>query len=715
MSVEALCPTCGAVFALKEDYLGKKVRCRKCEHVFTVGGEKAKERDDDQGVQTGTGTVAEKKSSRGEDDDRTTRKPSSKRGRDDEDDEDRTRKRAYQRDRDDDDDDDDDRPRGKKAKRVYHDDDDDDDDEPRRARRKASSGGAGKVLAIIGVVTVVLLLVCGGGIYGIYRIARSAADEIDDQMQQAANNGGNPGGGGFGGLPGFERQPRDFGEAMAGINSNDANDRRGAANWLAKQVADPNRRKDVAKALEPLVKDNDDNTCAAGARAMKVWGDKDNGPALTAALRQRLPDQAHPFFTDAQKELMGALAAVKYEPAADVIVQFLPNFFAGGETEKALDAFGKGAEKAVVKHYDHPDGGTRDRARRLVQRYGTGPALILDQVVEDLKSIEQERTKAAAEWLSRPASDGALELAKGQPARRAAVAVGLNPLIETPPAFFEDTLLNAVKRWGTKDNVPALVHLLTTSPFKKRETADALIALGPACEAEVKKLLSHRDGGVVNEAKRILVAIGSADAKFVAAVEDLKSDDGGRVAQAARSLQGTPPDEKQRPAVVAALLGAIRDTGVGRGDNVLLDVAKALAAWATKDDGPPVVDKVKEMHRFFCAQSRKVLFEWMGKQKVERTIPFLAASLVDKDDWQSASNALQAMGPDLGEKIETEVSRVQATERNHLLECIKILGAVGTKKSLPLLKNQQAAATKQKDMVVVQACREAADAINARP
>ena len=56
MAVEALCPICGAVFSLKEEMQGKKVRCTKCEHVFTVGGEskaKAKEREDKEtGVKT---------------------------------------------------------------------------------------------------------------------------------------------------------------------------------------------------------------------------------------------------------------------------------------------------------------------------------------------------------------------------------------------------------------------------------------------------------------------------------------------------------------------------------------------------------------------------------------------------------------------------------------------------------------------------------------
>ena len=49
-----------------------------------------------------------------------------------------------------------------------------------------------------------------------------------------------------------------------------------------------------------------------------------------------------------------------------------------------------------------------------------------------------------------------------------------------------------------------------------------------------------------------------------------------------------------------------------------------------------------------------------------------------------------------------------------LVECLKVLGAVGTKDSLPLVKQQQVAALKKKDDVVAAACKAAIDAINAR-
>jgi predicted Zn finger-like uncharacterized protein len=710
MAVEALCPTCGAVFNLSDDYVGKKVRCKKCEHIFTVADGRGRPRDDE-AVQSDRGAVSSKRTAREDTDDRAGRSPAAKRGRDDDDD-DRPRKRPS-RGRDDDDDDDDERGRSGKRKRVFH-DNDDDDDRP-RARRKKS--GSGTLVAIICGVVFVLLLVCGGGLYGFIRLVQAADDAVQDDMAQAFDVNGNP----MGFPPGApfmgpEKQPRDVAEALTFLKGNDPGERRGAANWLARQQQDPARQKEVAAALESVVRDLDDNTCDAGARALRVWGTKDNGPALADALRQRLPDKNRPFFSDVQKDLMHALAQVKYEPGAEVVCEFLPNFFASsnGEPEKALDEFGPPAEKAVVKYFNHPDGGTHDRARRLIQRYNTKPVVILDQTVDDLRAVEPERNKAAAQWLSNTASDEALAFAKTDPARRTAVAVGLNNGIDHPQAFFEDTLLAAVKRWGTKDNVPALVRFLQQSPFKKHEIGDALIALGPVCEPEVKPLLNHRDGGVVNEARRILEGIGSADAKYAGAVADLKSDDGGRIERGARALQGAAVDEKQRPTVVAALLGTIHDTGVGRGDHQLVEVSRALVVWAGKDDGPAIVGKVREMHKFFCRESRRILIEWMGKQKLEKAIPFLAEALTDKDDSKQASQALQAMGTELGEVIEGEVAKVNATGRDQLLECVNVLGAVGTKKSLDVLKKLQAAALRQKDQVVAQACATAANAITAR-
>jgi hypothetical protein len=499
-------------------------------------------------------------------------------------------------------------------------------------------------------------------------------------------------------------------EALTFLKGNDKGQRRGAANWLSRQGVDAARQKEVGAALEPLLKD-DDLTLIASARALKVWGTRDNGPALTAALKQK-PDGGIPG--DPQKELMAAIGKAKYDPGADEVLRFLPNFFVGEDSARALADLGPAAEPAVLKYYHHPDAPTRDRARRVLRGYNTKPLAYLDQTIADLNSVDKAREQSAIEWLAKSSSDDALQAAKADAAKQTAVAQGLNHVIDDPPSpFVIDAILDSCKRWGTKDNVAAVIRLLERDPFKKQHCGDALIAIGPSCEPQVRVLLDHSDRAVVDQARRVLEKIGGADAKFVSAIADLKSDDNGRIERAARMLQGAPVDEKQRPAVVAALLGTIHDTGVPRGDHLLVNVVRAVILWANKDDGQVIVRKVKEMHKFFCQESRKILIEWMGKQKVESAIPFLAEALTDKDDWRPASQALQAMGTELGEQIETAVLAVRATSQQ-LVECVKVLGAVGTKKSVDILKKQQAAAVKQKDIGLAQACADAIAAINAR-
>ncbi len=75
MAKEVLCPICGAAYNLADEQLGKKVRCKKCEHAFTAGGE-SKRRDDDE-----------------EDEEEAPRRKSkAKRGRDRDDEEDKPKK-----------------------------------------------------------------------------------------------------------------------------------------------------------------------------------------------------------------------------------------------------------------------------------------------------------------------------------------------------------------------------------------------------------------------------------------------------------------------------------------------------------------------------------------------------------------------------------------------------------------------------------------------
>jgi predicted Zn finger-like uncharacterized protein len=76
MPKEVLCPICGAAYNLADEQIGKKVRCKKCEHAFTAG-DKPKRRDDEDDD---------------EDDDSRRRKSKSKKGRDRDEEEEKPKK-----------------------------------------------------------------------------------------------------------------------------------------------------------------------------------------------------------------------------------------------------------------------------------------------------------------------------------------------------------------------------------------------------------------------------------------------------------------------------------------------------------------------------------------------------------------------------------------------------------------------------------------------
>ncbi len=114
MPQEVLCPICGAAYNLADEQIGKKVRCKKCEHAFTAG-DKPRRRDDD------------------------------------------------------DDDDDDDRPRGRSKSRRRRDEEEDRPKKTKSIEEQAKPKGQREPglpvssFVIMGVVVAVLVLCCGGG------------------------------------------------------------------------------------------------------------------------------------------------------------------------------------------------------------------------------------------------------------------------------------------------------------------------------------------------------------------------------------------------------------------------------------------------------------------------------------------------------------------------------------------------------------------------
>jgi predicted Zn finger-like uncharacterized protein len=81
MPKEVLCPICGATYNLSDEQVGKKVRCKKCEHAFTAGGEQKRRPEDDEDEDD------DRDRDRDRDRGRTKTKAKKKRGRDDDEEE----------------------------------------------------------------------------------------------------------------------------------------------------------------------------------------------------------------------------------------------------------------------------------------------------------------------------------------------------------------------------------------------------------------------------------------------------------------------------------------------------------------------------------------------------------------------------------------------------------------------------------------------------
>jgi predicted Zn finger-like uncharacterized protein len=741
MAVEALCPTCGAVFSLRDDMQGKKVRCTKCEQSFTVGGEsRSKTGGEKQGVQP---RPAPKKGAKDDDEERSTlgkSRAAARRGKDDdEDDDDRPRKSASRRGKDDDDDEDDKPARGKKGKRVYHDDDDDEDSGPRMPMRKKSGSGAGLILGIVGGVVLVLLVLCGGAIY----VINSMMEEGANQLQQAANdaNRGNPMAGGP--MQGDPFNPlatkkiNNIDDALRELKSADARDRQAAASWLARTPLDQAQQPAVAQALEPLLAEPDNNSRLAAMRAMKTWAGPGNVPALAKALDDQKLDGAN----DACKDALAALGRFKDARGADAAARWLPQFFFREDAARALQQMGPVAETAVLKYYNHRDGGVRDKARLLIQGYATKPAAIIAQCAADVRQgTERDTRRDAARWL---------KTAQADPQQQASVASTLAAALLDTDNEVADAAMDALDTWATADTVPALVKLVEdpagggrqnnmrrkamallgklrdvrgaepvasrlTHSGDRRAAGEALIAMGPVARPAVEKYATNPDTLVRKEVDRILKSYGgdTGNLDLARLLADLKSPDARRRENAAKALTTMKVDETKRAEVAKALEAAVADTS----DRFAQEHAiRAMGTWGTKESLAALLKVVDGADQ--QASCKHAAIEVLVKAKDERVIKPLATRLLDAKERAAAAKHLIALGPELGAAIENEVAAGLTNQDKAVkIECIKILGAVGTRNSIPVLNKagQAALASKPPQKDVATHCAEAIAAINAR-
>jgi S1-C subfamily serine protease len=154
----------------------------------------------------------------------------------------------------------------------------------------------------------------------------------------------------------------DLDQALADLESTDAGKRRTMADRLARSRP-VEGKEGVAKALEGLLSDPDGFTRQAGARALGVWGGKENVMALLEVINH------DDVFT--RRVVIETLGKLKDERAAEPLAQRLTDGFDRATASRALQALGKSAEKPVIKRLQSSDWTVQAEACKILQVVGT--------------------------------------------------------------------------------------------------------------------------------------------------------------------------------------------------------------------------------------------------------------------------------------------------------------------------------------------------------
>jgi HEAT repeat protein len=333
---------------------------------------------------------------------------------------------------------------------------------------------------------------------------------------------------------------------------------------------------------------------------------------------------------------------------------------------------------------------------------------------------------------------GSLAKAEVYPPCQAEVARGLEKLLNGRDELVAVESMRALVVWATAEQVPSLLKALDstnailrnwalstlarlkepravepvakmlTSFETRRQAAQALIEIGPSVEAEVRKYLTHSDRAVREEAARILNKIGKSgqDDDFVAALVGLKDSNALNRRKALTWFASAKADHPRRAEVARELARLLEN-----GETVeKVPAAKALAVWATAEEVPALI---RVLRREKLGGFRMYIIRALGQVKDKSAVPTLVEQLGQLFDGAEAEKALIAFGP----SVEDEVARAldQKGFRERAAAC-RVLGTVGTAKSLPALKAALAKAQRERGTgpEVAKAAQDAIAAIESR-
>jgi HEAT repeat protein len=167
--------------------------------------------------------------------------------------------------------------------------------------------------------------------------------------------------------------------------------KQGAALALSEMPVNEGKRAEVSVGLEPLLKEQKREVVAAGAKAAKTWGTKDNVMTLVSIASNQNNAWDHTWFA------IEALIALKDERGYWPIALWMNNFFEQERAKKYVEMIGSAGEQEVAKHITDPVAKNREAAWKALAIIGTKANLNAYQAIaaQDKDFGAQNAAKAA--------------------------------------------------------------------------------------------------------------------------------------------------------------------------------------------------------------------------------------------------------------------------------------------------------------------------------
>jgi HEAT repeat protein len=498
--------------------------------------------------------------------------------------------------------------------------------------------------------------------------------------------------------------PSSMDQHLQDLKSSDRKVSADALEWLAEADVQAGQRAKVIGAVEPLLLDGDVHGNLSPDILLRVylaWADKDEVPAMI----RMVENPTLPVWSAEKTGLvMGALARTHDERAIDALAQKLPDPALHDQAVNALKVMGPRAEAAVLDCLFDKDPATRERARQLLDAYGTRPAAIATEALNALNSDNADVRNSAVVWFvdNTPANEQS----------KAAAGKALVKLLKDPDPKARSQALNALVRWATKDCLPELLeyargkqmsassnHLLLdvlgqipdevaanavalelpNSKLRAR-AVKVLLREGPAADKAVLRYLNYPDTGVQNDVRDLARLLNiPADSLVQQTLTDVAGADIPRSVAALQYLAQLRPDEASRAKVSRALNAPLADANVAIQQAALT----AVRLWGTTENTATLLKLLGDLNEVRMERNAGII-EILGLLKDPKAAPILAQGLTDGRERSIVGKALCAMGPGAEDAV---IPFLASPDRGARVEACLTLAEIGTAKSMKPLQD----------------------------